>query len=237
MYRASLADPDRFWGDLARKTLTWRRDFTQTRQTNLEAGNLSWFLNGQLNVAENCVDRHAAARPDAVALIWEHDEPGVSTKITYAELQAEVCRLANVLLAHGVGRGDRVCLYLPMTPYAVYAMLACARIGAVHSVVFAGFSAEALRSRIIDARCKVVVTADQGLRGGKPVPLKATVDQAVAGLPFVEHVFVQSRTGAAVPMGPRDVPLQSAMAQARPYCPIVPVDSEDPLFILCVRRV
>jgi acetyl-CoA synthetase len=232
MYRASLKEPDRFWGDLGREMLTWRREFTHTQHQDLDAGNLSWFLGGQLNAAENCVDRHAFSRPHATALIWEHDEPGVSTSISYAELQVEVCRLANVLASHGVGRGDRVCLYMPMTPYAVYAMLACARLGAIHSVVFAGFSAEALRSRIIDARCKVVITADQGLRGGKPVPLKATVDQAIANLSFVEHVFVQERTGAAVSMGARDIPLQRAMSQARPYCPVVAVDSEDPLFIL-----
>lgn len=232
MYTASVTDPEKFWSGLGREWLHWRRDFDAAHNVNHHNGNIQWFTGGSLNAAENCVDRHAARQPQATALIWEKDEPGMSEKVSYLELQEEVSRLANALQSRGVRKGDRVCIYLPTTPYAVYAMLACARIGAIHSVVFAGFSAEALRSRIIDAGCQTIITADEGLRGGKRFPLKVTVDKAIDGLDFVKTVFVQERTGASVAATRKDVHLQRAMEQERPYCPPATMDSEDPLFIL-----
>lgn len=232
MYRESVTDPEKFWGALGREWLHWRRPFDRAHSVNHDSGDLRWFTGGTLNAAENCVDRHAAVRPEATALIWEQDEPGKTSTVSYLELQQEVSRLANALATHGVRKGDRVCIYMPMTPYAVYAMLACARLGAVHNVVFAGFSAEAVRSRVVDAGCQTIITADTGLRGGKHVPLKATVDKAIDGLDFVKTVFVQERTGAQIPATRKDVHLQRAMERERPYCPPVPMDSEDPLFIL-----
>jgi acetyl-CoA synthetase len=196
-------------------------------------GLVAWFLGGKLNVCENCVDRHVQTRGDQVAILWEGDEPGQNRRITYRELQREVCRMANVLRHHGLRKGDRVAIYMPMIPEAAYAMLACARLGLVHSVVFAGFSAESLRDRILDARCKAVITADEGLRARKVIPLKRTVDEAVMACPTVQHVFVVKRTGAKVPFyPPRDVWLDELMAQERPYCPIEHMDSEDTLFLL-----
>ena len=194
---------------------------------------VSWFLGGKLNASENCVDRHVNKKGDQVAIIWEADEPDQSKKITYKELQREVSRVANVLRHHGIRKGDRVAIYMPMIPEAVYSMLACARIGAVHSVVFAGFSAESLRDRINDAKCVAVITADEGLRGRKIIPLKRMVDEAVMACPTVKHVFVATRTGTKVPFyPPRDVMLNEAMQNERPYCPIEHIDSEDTLFLL-----
>ncbi len=193
----------------------------------------AWYEGGRLNASWNCVDRHAATEPERVALIWAADEPGEYRHVTYRELQVMVGRLANVLRAHGVSRGDRVCIYLPMVPELAASMLACARIGAVHSVVFAGFSAESLRNRIQDAGCKVVLTANEGLRGGKRIPLKATTDAAVRGLPFVEKVLVARRTEADVPMEDgRDFWLAEEMARQRAACPVEWMDAEDPLYIL-----
>lgn len=191
-----------------------------------------WFPDGQLNVSVNCVDRHARLHPDRVALLWEQDEPGQTQKVTYRELQELVCRLANVLRESGVGRGDRVAIYLPVSPLAVAAMLACARIGAVHSVVFAGFSADALASRIQDAGAETVITADQSVRGGKTIHLKKVVDAAVAKCPSVRHVFVGTRTGAEVHMGAKDVHLDQAMRAASPECAPAVQDAEDLLFLL-----
>ena len=171
--------------------------FSTVQHNNSETGHTSWFLGGQLNVSENCVDRHAIARPNQAALIWEMDD-GHSITVTFQQLLENVCRVANVLTSQGVKKGDRVCIYMPMTPHAVYAMLACARIGAPHSVVFAGFSVSALASRINNAKCSVVITADQGLRGGKIVPLKATVDQALKECPSVKTVLVHRRTGTRI---------------------------------------
>jgi acetyl-CoA synthetase len=233
LYAESLKDPDAFWGKMARETLSWFHPFGQASDCDFESGQIAWFLNGRLNACYNCVDRHVEKRGDQVALIWESDTPGESKTVTYRELQREVCRLANVLRHNGVRRGDRVAIYMPMIPEAVYAMLACARLGAVHNVVFAGFSAESLRDRINDARCTTVITADEGVRGGKIIPLKRTVDEAVMACPTVRTVFVARRTGNKVPFyDHRDIWLREAMDGERPYCPIEHMDSEDTLFLL-----
>ena len=233
LYRRSIEEPDAFWADQARSRLSWDRDFHTVMDNSFPDGHIAWFLGGQLNVAYNCVDRHLATRGDKVAILWEGDDPSQVRRITYRELQQLVCRMANVLLRHGVRKGDRVAIYLPMIPEAAVAMLACARIGAVHTVVFAGFSAEALRDRIQDAEAVAVITADQGLRGGKTIPLKRTVDEAVMACSSVRNVFLVRRTGATVPFfPPRDVDLDEAMSRQRPYSPAVPMDSEDTLFLL-----
>ncbi|HET7177306.1 MAG TPA: acetate--CoA ligase, partial [Solirubrobacterales bacterium] len=193
----------------------------------------AWYGGGRLNACHNCVDRHLAAQGGKTAILWAKDEPGEYERITYRKLKHNVARVANVLLAQGVRKGDRVCIYLPMIPELAYAMLACARIGAVHSVVFAGFSAESLRDRILDAGCKLVMTANEGLRGGRRIPLKATVDQAIEGLSMVERVLVAKRTDAAVPMrAGRDLWLDEEMAKHRSTCPVEWMAAEDPLFIL-----
>jgi acetyl-CoA synthetase len=233
LYDESLTDPDGFWGRSARRRLHWIHPFEQVSDCDWRNGLVSWFLGGKLNVCDNCVDRHVATRGDQVAIIWEGDEPGLTRSITYRELQREVCRLANVLRHQGLRKGDRVAIYMPMIPEAAYAMLACARLGLVHSVVFAGFSAESLRDRILDARCKAVITADEGLRGRKIIPLKRMVDEAVMACPCVQHVFVVRRTGNKVPFyPPRDLWLDELMATERPYCPVEHMDSEDTLFLL-----
>jgi acetyl-CoA synthetase len=233
LYDRSIADPDGFWAEQALSELDWFHPFSRTREFDWEWGQVQWFLNGRLNACHNCVDRHVPTRGDQIALIWESDTPGQGRTVDYRELQREVCRLANVLRHHGIKKGDRVAIYMPMIPEAAYAMLACARIGAVHNVVFAGFSAESLRDRINDSRCKAVITADEGLRGGKTIPLKRTVDEAVMACPTVKFVFVAERTGAKIPFYPqRDVWLRTAMDNERPYCPIEHMDSEDTLFLL-----
>ena len=233
LHQESLKDPETFWRQRALETLSWFHPFSQASDCDFEYGQVSWFLNGRLNACHNCVDRHVATRGDQVALIWESDTPGQGKKVTYRELQREVCRLANVLRHNGVRKGDRVAIYMPMIPEAVYAMLACARLGAVHNVVFAGFSAESLRDRINDARCTTVITADEGVRGGKLIPLKRTVDEAVMACPTVRTVFVARRTGNKVPFYPqRDIWLREAMDGERPTCPIEHMDSEDTHFLL-----
>jgi acetyl-CoA synthetase len=233
LHAESLKDPEAFWRQRALESLSWFHPFSQTSDCDFEHGLVAWFLGGRLNACHNCVDRHVATRGDQVALIWESDTPGQGKKVTYRELQREVCRLANVLRHSGVRKGDRVAIYMPMIPEAVYAMLACARLGAVHNVVFAGFSAESLRDRINDARCTTVITADEGVRGGKLIPLKRTVDEAVMACPTVRTVFVARRTGNKVPFYPqRDIWLREAMDSERPYCPIEHMDSEDTLFLL-----
>ncbi|KAJ8359562.1 hypothetical protein SKAU_G00160870 [Synaphobranchus kaupii] len=197
-----------------------------------QLGRISWFPGGQLNVSVNCLDVHVAKHPDRVALVWERDEPGTEVKVTYRELQESTCRLANTLKRHGVQRGDRVAIYMSVSPLAVAAMLACARIGAVHTVVFAGFSAEALAGRIQDAQCKAVVTCNQGVRGGRVIELKATVDAAVKMCPSVQCVFVAQRTSNRVPMTRLDILLEEEMAKERVECPPEMMDSEDMLFML-----
>jgi acetyl-CoA synthetase len=233
LYKKSVEEPETFWGEEARRRITWDKEFHTVRDSDFSEGSISWFLGGKLNVAYNCVDRHVAARGDQVAILWEGDKPDEVRHITYRQLQRSVSRMANVLLRHGVRKGDRVAIYLPMIPEAAVAMLACARIGAVHTVVFAGFSADALRDRILDADAVCVITADQGLRGGKTIPLKRTVDEAVMAAPSVRNVFVTKRTGAKVPFfAPRDVDLDEAMESQRPYCPAESMDAEDTLFLL-----
>ncbi|MBA3936132.1 MAG: acetate--CoA ligase [Planctomycetes bacterium] len=233
LYDRSIRDPDGFWGDMARTFLHWKRPFDQVQDTDFASGYHAWFAGGQLNVSENCLDRHLATRGDQLAILWEGDSPDEIRRITYRELHREVCRLANALKSRGVRKGDRVAIYLPMIPEAAMAMLACARLGAVHSVVFGGFSAESLRDRILDADCRVLITADEGLRGKKTVPLKSTADAALAHCPNVGTVIVYRRTGGAVTMkAGRDVWWDELLAGRRPYCPAAPVDSEDILFLL-----
>ncbi|TDH01674.1 hypothetical protein EPR50_G00182660 [Perca flavescens] len=232
LYRLSITDPDRFWGSAATDRLRWVEPFHRVRDCDLRTGKIGWFLGGKLNVSVNCLDIHVEKHPERVALIWERDEPGTEVNVTYRELLETTCRLANTLKSRGVQKGDRVAIYMPVSPLAVAAMLACARIGAVHTVVFAGFSSEALAGRIQDAQCKAVVTCNQGVRGGRLTELKATVDAAVKVCPTVQHVFVSQRTETPAVMGRLDVPLEQVMSQQSPICPAEPLDSEDLLFLL-----
>ena len=232
LYRRSLEDPQAFWAEEA-KTLTWFHPFSTVLEEDPKEVDFAWFLDGQLNACFNCVDRHVPEYGERTAIIWVGDEPGVYKRISYRELKQRVSRIANVLIAHGVKRGDRVCIYMPMIPELAAAMLACARIGAVHSVVFGGFSAESLRDRILDARARVVLTANEGLRGGKHIPLKRIVDQALQGLPFVETVLVARRTEHDVSMtAGRDFWLDEEERNHRATCGIEWMGAEDPLFIL-----
>jgi acetyl-CoA synthetase len=232
MYRLSLDNPEWFWGEQA-KALTWYHPWHTVFDADYEEVDFAWFLGGRLNACFNCVDRHLTERGDDTAIIWAGDEPGTYRHITFRELKHSVCRVANVLREHGVRKGDRVCIYMPMIPETAYVMLACARIGAVHSVVFGGFSAESLRDRIVDANCKVVVTADEGLRGGKKIPLKQITDRAVEGMSMVETVLVARRTGADVPMMQgRDLWLDEECKRQRSTSTVEWMGAEDPLFIL-----
>ena len=232
LYRLSLDNPEWFWGEQA-KALTWFHPWQSVFDADYKEVDFSWYSGGRLNACFNCVDRHLPALGDKTAIIWAQDEPGQYTHITYRDLKHHVARVANVLLHNGVKKGDRVCIYLTMIPELVYTMLACARIGAVHSVVFGGFSAESLRDRIVDAHCKVVVTANEGLRGGKRVPLKRTVDRAIEGMSLVECVLVARRTDGDVPMQPgRDLWLDEETAKQRSTCTNEWMGAEDPLFIL-----
>ena len=232
-YKASIEQPEQFWAERGREFLDWHSDFDQVCQQDLKSGEVAWFQGGKLNVAVNCIDRHLPDRADQTAIIWEGDDPADSEKISYAALASHVGRMANALRHRGVKKGDRVCIYMPMIPEAAYAMLACARIGAVHSVVFGGFSPEALKDRILDSDCQVVITADQGLRGGRSVELKANVDQALQKCPKVHSVFVVKRTGAAIDWhAERDIWWHEACAEASPVCEPEWMDAEDPLFIL-----
>ncbi|KAK3596053.1 hypothetical protein CHS0354_032581 [Potamilus streckersoni] len=232
LYQFSLQNPDRFWGTLARSRLNWFKDFSKVSDCDMKKGHFRWFLDGKLNVAVNCVHRHAEKNGDKIALIWEKDEPGTQEYVTYRQLQVMVNKMANMLRDHGVKKGDRVAIYLPKSPIAVASMLACAQIGAVHSVVFAGFSAEALAGRIMDAKAETVITADQGLRGGKKIELKKTVDNAVALSDCVKRVFVYQRTGADIPMGKLDLSLEKEMEKMSSQCTPEVLDSEDILFML-----
>ncbi|KAB0266431.1 acetate--CoA ligase [Microvirga brassicacearum] len=233
-YAASVKNPDAFWAEEARR-IHWFREPTRIKNTSFGPGNVSirWFEDGITNVAYNCIDRHLDTRGDQVAIIWEGDDPSESKKITYRELHDEVCRMANVMRNRGVAKGDRVTIYMPMIPEAAYAMLACARIGAIHSVVFGGFSPDSLASRIADAKSLFVITADEGLRGGRKVPLKVNVDAAIERVGNVDHVLVVRRTGAAVNMVPgRDVYYDEAAKMVTHECPIEEMNAEDPLFLL-----
>lgn len=235
MYASSIKDPEDFWGNEG-KRLDWIKPYSKVKNTSYAPGNVSikWYEDGTLNVSANCIDRHLEERADQVAIIFEGDDPKVDSKITYRELHDKVCRLANAMKTLGVAKGDRVCIYMPMIPEAAYAMLACARIGAVHSIVFGGFSPEALGSRIEDSHCKMVITSDAGLRGGKKVPLKANTDEALAQYSTgVDNVIVVQHTGADVSwVDGRDVWYHEATAAASPDCPPEEMNAEDPLFIL-----
>ena len=243
MYKESVESPDAFWGRIAEDFL-WKKKWDRVKNTSYghvkpdsahapeDGVSIKWFEGGQLNITENCLDRHLATRGDKPAIIWEGDNAAESRTITYRQLHAEVCRFASVLKAQGVKRGDRVTIYLPMIPEAAMAMLACARIGAVHSVVFAGFSADAIRGRIEDCGSTFVITADEGWRGGKKVPLKANVDEAVAGTTSVRGVLVVKRTGGQVTMGARDVWYHEAAAKISGDVTPEVMDAESPLFIL-----
>ncbi len=233
-YAASVADPEAYWREGGR-CIDWSRPYTQAKDTSFDEADfrIRWFADGQTNVSVNCLDRHLAERGDQVAILWEGDEPGETRKVTYRELHQQVCCFANVLKGKGVKKGDRVTLYLPMVPEAAAAMLACTRIGAIHSIVFGGFSPDSLANRLVDCDSRLVITADEGCRGGKRIPLKANVDKALEHAPGVDTVIVIRRSGADVPMVEgRDFWLHDLLADASPDCPAEPMDAEDPLFIL-----
>ena len=233
MYRQSLDDPESFWAGQAHEFLSWDAPWHTTCESDLSKGQARWFDGGQLNASVNCIDRHLPARAAQTAILWEGDDPSDSQHITYQALKDEVCRLANVMHDRGVTAGDRVCIYMPMVPEAAYAMLACTRIGAIHSVVFGGFSPEALKDRINDSSCRMVITADEGVRGGKTVPLKANVDQALTACPTVDTVIVLQRTNSDIHWEPeRDIAYSAATrATSTDFAP-VSMSSEAPLFIL-----
>ena len=232
MYEASISEPDKFWAEQAEKFLTWDASWSEICSENFLTGDAKWFLDGKLNVSTNCIDRHLTDNREKIAIIWEGDSPEDSKHISYEELYSEVCKLGNLLRARGVKKGDRVCIYMPMVPEAAYAMLACTRIGAIHSVVFGGFSPEALKDRILDSNCKVVISANEGIRGGKSIPLKRNVDLALADCPSVHTCLFVRRTSKNVDwLEGRDIWYE----QVNNYdtcCEPEIMDSEDPLFIL-----
>ncbi len=235
MYQRSIDDPDGFWAEQAEKFISWYKKWDKVSDWSYDKNNLyiKWFEGAQLNVSYNCIDRHLDKRGNQTAIIWEGDDPNNSQNITYKQLHEHVCKLANVLKARGVKKGDRVCIYMPMIPEAAYAMLACTRIGAVHSVVFGGFSPESLKDRILDSDCRVVITADEGVRGGKSVPLKANTDKAVASCPNVHTVLTVKRTGGNINWNDKiDVWYHDAMNDASTDCEPEKMDAEDPMFIL-----
>ena len=233
MYRKSIDHPAEFWAEQAEQFVSFFQPADRTFEGDFSQGAVKWFPGAELNVSWNCIDRHLPQRADQVAIIWEGDDPADSLKITYRELHESVCRFANVLKAQGVKKGDRVCIYLPMIPEAAYAMLACARIGAIHSVVFAGFSSDAIRDRILDSDCRIVITANESLRGGRRIPLKANVDKALTQCPDTEKVIVVRRTDTETAWDEnRDIWYHEAIAEVDDQCPAEPLDAEHPLFIL-----
>lgn len=233
MYQRSIADSDGFWADQARAFLSWQQPWQTVSEADIPSGNIRWFVGGQLNVSVNCIDRHLPHRGGQTAIIWEGDDPSDDLQITYQELYEHVCKLANGLRARGVKKGDRVCIYMPMIPEAAYAMLACSRIGAIHSVVFGGFSPQSLKDRILDSDCQTVITADEGMRGGKAIPLKANTDEALAACPNVHTVVTVKRTGGDIGWQEgRDIWYADLTSNQPKACEPEVVESEDPLFIL-----
>ena len=233
MYQRSIDEPESFWAEQAEEFLDWMQPWNKVMDYDYPKGEISWFEGGKLNVSVNCLDRHLATRGNQTAIIWEGDNPDVDKKITYQELYEEVCKCANVLKSLGIKKGDRVCIYLPMIAESATVILACTRIGAVHSIVFGGFSAEALRDRIEDADCAYLICADEGLRGGKTVPIKANADKAAAACPNLKKVLVIKATGGNIDWHPeRDVDYFAEMEKAASDCPPEVMDAEDPLFIL-----
>ncbi|CAD7926062.1 unnamed protein product [Amoebophrya sp. A120] len=232
MYRQSLDTPYEFWNDQSSKLLRWLSPWRKLKAEDMKAGDVRWFIDGKLNACDCCVDRWAELCPDKIAIIWEGDEPDNIRKITYAELLQKVCQIANLLKLQGVRKGDRVTIYMPMIPEAAMCMLACARLGAIHSVVFAGFSAVSLRERILDAQSSVIITADNGIRGGKLIKLKQITDEALVGCDFVTSVLVFKRIGECAMKPGRDVEVDELLPKMRPYCPPEVMDSEDFLFML-----
>ena len=233
LYKQSVENPDEFWSSQAESYLNWDKKWEEVKNTNIEKGEIAWFSGGKLNASVNCIDRHLPKDKNKIAFIWEGDDPEESKNITYQDLHDEVCKFSNVLKARGVKKGDRVCIYMPMIPEATYAMLACARIGAIHSVVFGGFSPESLKDRILDSDCQTVITADEGLRGGKTIPLKQNVDEALEGCPNVHTVLVITRTEAEIPWNEDcDVRYEEISENVPNDCTPELMDAEDPLFIL-----
>ena len=233
LYQRSVQDPEGFWAEQAKAFLSWDKPWARVLDWDFPKGHIRWFEGGKLNVSANCLDRHLKTHGDRTAIVWEGDDPSEDCKLSYRQLHEQVCRCANVLRARGVKKGDRVCIYMPMVPEAAVAMLACARIGAVHSVVFGGFSPESIKDRILDSDCRVVITADEGLRGNKKIPLKGNVDEALQHCPNVHTVLVLKRTGGAIAWNPvRDFWWQEQMEDVSAECPPEPMDAEDPLFIL-----
>ncbi|RDH46024.1 acetate--CoA ligase [Zooshikella ganghwensis] len=233
LYQESINNPDAFWAEQAKVHLHWFSPWEKVYQGDFAQGDVAWFVGGKLNVTYNCIDRHLPTKANQTAIIWEADEPGQSLIITYQMLHDHVCRMANVLKEQGVKKGDRVCIYMPMIPEAAYAMLACARIGAIHSVVFGGFSPESLKERILDADCSVVITADEGVRGGKFIPLKQNTDAALEHCPDVHSVIVIKRNGGNIAWkAGRDIWYHELAAKVASSCPPETMDAEDPLFIL-----
>ena len=233
MYQHSITNPNEFWHEQASNYLEWISKWDQVSEHDFSKGQVSWFKGGKLNATVNCIDRHLASRANQTAIIWEGDDPDESNHISYQELHESVCKFSNALKERGVNKGDRVCIYMPMIPEAAYAMLACARIGAIHSVVFGGFSPESLKDRILDSDCQTVITADEGLRGSKRIPLKENVDEALERCPNVHSVIVIKRTGAEVNwVDNRDVDYHEITARMDLNCEPEPMDAEDPLFIL-----
>ena len=233
MYQHSIDKPEEFWGEKAEEFLTWEKKWSKVSDCDFSSAEIKWFVDGKHNVTVNCIDRHLNERGDQTAIIWEGDEPSDDKQLTYKELYEEVCRFSNALKSRGVKKGDRVSIYMPMVPEAAVAMLACARIGAIHSVVFGGFSPDALKDRILDSECTVLVTADEGVRGGRSIPLKANVDIALDHCPNVNTVFVVERTAGKISWSEgRDIWYHEAIAKEEPHCLPEVMDAEDPLFIL-----
>ncbi|MGB5063954.1 MAG: acetate--CoA ligase [Candidatus Competibacter sp.] len=233
MYKRSVDDPEGFWAEQAQQFLSWYKPWDKVLDWDFTKGHIRWFEGGKLNVSHNCLDRHLTTRGDQIAIIWEGDSPNEDKKITYKQLHEDVCKFANALKGLGVKKGDRVCIYMPMIPETAVAMLACTRIGAVHSIVFGGFSPDSLKDRIIDAECNVVITSDEGLRGGRQVPMKANADKALQSTPSVQKMVVVKRTGGNISwVEGRDVWYHDVMATASADCPPEHMDAEDPLFIL-----